>query len=183
MSCARNPDLLIDDVWRIFEVEGGGENSLAAHDKYCPDSVSWRAALVELSNDGALSRERLLDTSLDALQRGFAQFRAQWYSALHEALRPTDDERRGAGEHLPLAHREPRRAYRLDGAEGASAGRADDSPRRGRSRGADRAGDAGSEQGFRHPGARTLGTRGRLRARSPAPSRKPRRRSTRSWER
>ena len=88
-----NPDLLIDDVWRIFEVEGGGENSLAAHDKYCPESGSWRAALVELSNEGALSRERLLDASLDALQRGFGQFRAQWYSAFHEALKPTDDER------------------------------------------------------------------------------------------
>lgn len=88
-----NPDLLIDDVWRIFEVEGGGENSLAAHDKYCAESGSWRAALVELSNEGALSRERLLDASLDALQRGFGQFRAQWYSAFHEALKPTDDER------------------------------------------------------------------------------------------
>ena len=88
-----NPDLLIDDVWRIFEVEGGGENSLAAHDKYCPESRSWRAALVELSDDGTLDRQRLLDASLDALLRGFAQFRAQWYSAFHEALTPTNDER------------------------------------------------------------------------------------------
>ena len=89
----------------------------------------------------------------------------------------------GEGEHLPLAHREPNRAHRLDGAEGPSAGRAGDSPRRGRGRRADRTGGAGSEQGFGHAGARTLGTRRRVRARSPAPSRKPRRRSTRSWER
>ncbi len=88
-----NPDLLVEDVWRIFEVEGGGENSLAAHDKYCHETMSWQRALIELSNDGSLDRGRLLDASLDALQRGFAQFRAQWFSALHEALAPTPAER------------------------------------------------------------------------------------------
>ena len=89
----RNPDLLVDDVWRLFEVEGGGENSLAAYDKYSREENTWRAALVELGEDGSLDRERLLDASLDALQRGFAQFRAQWFSAFHEALRPTPAER------------------------------------------------------------------------------------------
>ncbi len=88
-----NPDLLIDDVWRIFEVEGGGENSLAAHDKYTHVDRAWQTALVALAADGAVDRDRLLDASLDALQRGFAPFRAQWFSAFHEALRPTPDER------------------------------------------------------------------------------------------
>ena len=88
-----NPDLLVDDVWRVFEVEGGGENSLAAHDKYSREENGWRAALVELGSDGSLDRDRLLDASLDALQRGFAQFRAHWFSAFHEALRPTLAER------------------------------------------------------------------------------------------
>ena len=30
----------------------------------------------------------MLDASLDALNRGFSQFRAGWYSRLHEALKP-----------------------------------------------------------------------------------------------
>ncbi len=100
----RNPDLLVEDVWRIFEVEGGGENSLAAYDKYSSEENRWRAALVELGNDGSLDRERLLDASLDALQRGFAQFRAQWFSAFHEAMRPTPAERTArASTYLSLA--------------------------------------------------------------------------------
>lgn len=88
-----NPDLLGDDLWRIFEVEGGGENSLAAHDKYTSAEHGWQVALVALAADGTLDRDRLLDASLDALQRGFAPFRAQWFSAFHEALAPTPDER------------------------------------------------------------------------------------------
>lgn len=88
-----NPYLLTDDIWRLFEVEGGGENSLASHDKYGREEMGWRAALVALGAAGTLDRQRLLDASLDALQRGFAQFRAQWFSALHEALAPTPAER------------------------------------------------------------------------------------------
>ena len=100
----RNPDLLVDDVWRVFEVEGGGENSLAAYDKYSSEENRWRAALVELSNDGSLDRERLLDASLDVLQRGFAPFRAQWFSAFDEAMRPTPAERTArASTYLSLA--------------------------------------------------------------------------------
>ncbi len=88
-----NPELQ-DDVWRIFEVEGAGENSLAAHDKYrARNTRSWSHALVALAADGTLDRDRLLDASLDAQQRGFAHFRAQWFSAFHEALNPTLDER------------------------------------------------------------------------------------------
>ncbi len=117
----RNPDLLVEDVWRIFEVEGGGENSLAAYDKYSSEENRWRAALVELGNDGSLDRERLLDASLDALQRGFAQFRAQWFSAFHEAHATDPGRARGAGVDLPLARREPDRTDCLDGAQGARA--------------------------------------------------------------
>ncbi|NLX96414.1 MAG: hypothetical protein GXY83_09580 [Rhodopirellula sp.] len=88
------PDLL-EDVWRLFELEGGGEFSLAAHDKYAKrPEHRWDWALVELSKQGKLPRQRLLDASLDALDRGFAQFRAGWFSAFHELLEPTIEERR-----------------------------------------------------------------------------------------
>lgn len=88
------PDLL-DDVWRLFEIEGRGEYSLAAHDKYSHQpGQRWDQSLVELSEQKILDRDRLLDASLDALDRGFAQFRAGWFSAFHELLQPTAEERR-----------------------------------------------------------------------------------------
>jgi hypothetical protein len=85
--------LLEDEVWRLFEVEGGGETSLAAHDKYSAERNSWSWALIQLSGEGLMSRDRLLDASLDALHRDFASFRAGWFSRFHEALQPTKEER------------------------------------------------------------------------------------------
>jgi len=87
------PDLL-EDIWRLFELEGDGEYSLAAHDKFSgPMEQRWDGSLVELSRRGRLPRERLLDASLAALDRGFAQFRVAWFSSFHELLEPTADER------------------------------------------------------------------------------------------
>jgi hypothetical protein len=88
-----DPGLLQDEVWRLFEVEGAGETSLAAHDKYTPEANSWSRALATLSGEGQLSRDRLLDASLAALGRDFAAFRAGWFSQFHELLAPTRDER------------------------------------------------------------------------------------------
>lgn len=88
-----DPELLEEAVWRIFEFEGNREASLALCDKYGGADASWTTALVRLSGDERLSRERLLDASLDALARDFAQFRAGWFSRFHEALSPTLDER------------------------------------------------------------------------------------------
>jgi Family of unknown function (DUF6493) len=88
-----DPGLLEDEVWGLFEAEGGGDTSLAAHDKYSPEQGSWTSALLRLSAAGRISRNRLLDASLDALRRDFAPFRAGWFSRFHEALRPTDEER------------------------------------------------------------------------------------------
>lgn len=85
------PDLY-PDIWRFFEVEGYGEFSLAAFDKYNPTEQTWATALRELSERGLLDRGRLLDASLDALARDFAQFRASWYSRFYEAMKPTLEE-------------------------------------------------------------------------------------------
>ncbi|MBI3924059.1 MAG: hypothetical protein HY319_00825 [Armatimonadetes bacterium] len=84
---------LLGEVWKLFEVEGSGEHSLAAFDKYHHADSSWSHALVELSRDGTFSRDRLLDASLEALGRDFEQFRAGWFSRFHEALEPTAEER------------------------------------------------------------------------------------------
>lgn len=89
-----DPGLLEHEVWRLFEVEGAGETSLAAHDKYTPEASGWSRALVTLSGEGRISRARLLDASLAALARDFAPFRAGWFAQFHELLAPTRDERR-----------------------------------------------------------------------------------------
>lgn len=88
-----DPELLEDEVWRLFRVEGAGENSLAARDKYSSGERTWSHALQTLSREGQLCRQRLLDESLGALERDFAQFRVGWYAQFHEALSPTLGER------------------------------------------------------------------------------------------
>ncbi|MEM8821534.1 MAG: DUF6493 family protein, partial [Pseudomonadota bacterium] len=86
------PDFASRDIWRFFEVEGGGELSLAAHDKYTPTDGQWMTTILAMARVGKLDRQRLLDASLDALERDFGQFRVGWYARLHTALEPTQDE-------------------------------------------------------------------------------------------
>lgn len=85
-------ELLDEQVWRLFEVEGDRDASLASNDQYS-GIRSWSETLIRLSQEGRLSRDRLLDASLDALARDFAQYRAGWFSRFHEALQPTLEER------------------------------------------------------------------------------------------
>lgn len=85
-------DLLKEDVWRLFEVEGTTDVGLTTHDKWKGDGA-WAVGLLTLSKRGEISRARLLDASLAALARDFAQLRAGWFSRFHEALKPTPNER------------------------------------------------------------------------------------------
>src|SRR5262249_53755839 len=79
------PDLLSDEVWGLFELEGGGEQSLANWDRFsrCPN---WHDALTSLANAGRLPRERLLSCALDPLERDFNHYRARWFATFHDAL-------------------------------------------------------------------------------------------------
>lgn len=92
----REPEVLEYEIWRIFEVEGDQRASLALVDKY--SAGGWAKGLVELAEKGHVPRARLLDASLDALERGFSPFRASWFSTFHEMLRPdaTEMEARAA---------------------------------------------------------------------------------------
>jgi len=89
----RDPSILKEDIWLLFEVEGSGEISLAAMDKFSRPGHLWSDVLYCLQEDGSLSRDRLLKASLEALNRGFIQFRAGWFSRFHEVLKPTESER------------------------------------------------------------------------------------------
>ncbi len=90
---AEQPELLEEELWDIFRYEGVSDISLAAVDKYTSSERRWSVVLAELAAQGKISRERLLDSSLDALERDFLEFRAGWFSRFHESLAPTPEER------------------------------------------------------------------------------------------
>ena len=95
-----DPELLEEPFWRLFEVEGGGEVSLANYEKFGGSGGSgWADAMRELAARGALDRGRLLDASLEALNRDFSQYRAGWFSRFHEFMEPTADERAARVDH------------------------------------------------------------------------------------
>lgn len=91
-SLRADPELVDKVVWRMFEVEGGGEVSLANVDKYSADDVGWQATFIELTSDGTLPRERVLTSALGALNRDFSAYRAGWYSRFYDALAPSVEE-------------------------------------------------------------------------------------------
>jgi len=82
-----DPALLEHEVWELFRRQGIREASLAQ------DFGGWSDALVALSAEGRISRERLLDASLEALELPFKPYHTTWYRNFHEALKPTIDER------------------------------------------------------------------------------------------
>ena len=89
----RDAELVEHILWRVFEVEGGGEVSLTNVDKYsAADEATWRHTFLELVGDGTLPRARVLRCCLEALARDFSAYRAGWYSGLYLALRPTPAE-------------------------------------------------------------------------------------------
>ncbi|MEU8633191.1 DUF6493 family protein [Amycolatopsis sp. NPDC048633] len=86
----------LNELWELLALEGDGEASFAAFDKYVAEQDQWRTALLELVRSGEVDRARLLTSTLEVLAGDFAAFRAQWYAALHEALVPTTRERAAA---------------------------------------------------------------------------------------
>lgn len=90
-----DPELFEYEAWRMFEVEGGGESSLAARDKYTSREKSWTEAFLRHMRAGNLDRGRLIDATLDALARDFAPFRAGWFSRFHGELAVSAVEKAG----------------------------------------------------------------------------------------
>ncbi|WP_116074286.1 DUF6493 family protein [Asanoa ferruginea] len=87
----RDPELR-DLVWRVFEVEGGGEVSLANVDKFSAPDASWTQTFLTLVADGTLPRDRVLRSCLQALGRDFSAYRAGWFSGTYRGLEPTAAE-------------------------------------------------------------------------------------------
>jgi hypothetical protein len=87
-----DPELRQRVVWRMFEVEGGGEVSLTNVDKFIGTETSWGDTFQALVADGTLPRDRVLRECLTALSRDFSAYRASWYSTLYTALSPAPAE-------------------------------------------------------------------------------------------
>jgi Family of unknown function (DUF6493) len=106
-----DPGLLDDEIWRIFECEPQAGNIQVLSTYYSDENGRniWAHALVELAREGKIPRARLLDATLDGLERDFHDQRARWFAALHESTGPTTAERAGfAGRYLSLlASRNP----------------------------------------------------------------------------
>ena len=86
-----SPRLLNHDIWKLFEYEGNGEDSLANVDRFSRGEC-WSDVLLELADEGKLARQRLLDCSLEALERDFNHYRARWFHDFYDQLNPTESE-------------------------------------------------------------------------------------------
>ncbi len=106
-----DPGLLEDEIWRIFECEPQAGNIQILSTYYSGENHrnNWEHALKELAREGKIPRARLLDATLDGLDRDFHEQRARWFAALHELLEPTSSERAGFASRylILLASRNP----------------------------------------------------------------------------
>jgi len=98
-SPVKSPDVHLSDpvfrereLWRLFEMEGTNELSFKNVDRFSRGRP-WATALLAHAADGRIPRARLLDATLDALQRDFVQYRAGWFADLHRDLEPSVAER------------------------------------------------------------------------------------------
>jgi hypothetical protein len=87
----RDPELR-ELLWRVFEVEGGGEISLANVDKYSFAEATWAQTFRALVADGTLPRLRVLECCLRALGRDFSAYRAGWFAQVYRGFEPTAEE-------------------------------------------------------------------------------------------
>ena len=85
----RDPELVDRVLWRLFEVEGGGEVSLTNIDRF---GGCWQQTFLDLVSDGTIPRDRVMSRCLDTLGGDFSTYRAGWFSKLYLALDPTLDE-------------------------------------------------------------------------------------------
>jgi hypothetical protein len=88
-----DPELLDDEVWEVFDAELPlGLRGIFSTDPYVRAEERWDVALAELAAEGRMSRTRLLDACLSALERDDRDSRVRWFLSLHRKLEPTPAE-------------------------------------------------------------------------------------------
>ncbi|KRD43409.1 hypothetical protein ASE38_03925 [Cellulomonas sp. Root930] len=93
--------ILDDELWRLFVTERSGRVLARVDDSWSapgseaapsrPD-LTWQHAILELSREGRLERDRLLDATLGTFSRDWAAVDLTWFVRLHDALAPTSAE-------------------------------------------------------------------------------------------
>ncbi len=91
-----DPGLLAEEIWRLFTVPDAAK-ALAEFEAESGEWIegpvqTWSQALVQLSEQGYLDRDRLIDACLDAFTMDFAPNRVAWYAIMHRRLDPSLDE-------------------------------------------------------------------------------------------
>lgn len=89
-----DPDLLDDEIWRLFEIETDAFITYNGnHLSYFSSTYeSWPTALKTLADGGRIDRQRLLDASLQALTNGFSPYYLSGFCKFHLNLEPTAEE-------------------------------------------------------------------------------------------
>ena len=90
----KDPGLLEHEIWRIFETEPEPISTglLTPVEFIGTPDMLWEVALVELAEEGTISRERLLDATILGLSRDLHKNRARWFAIVHDRLKPTPAE-------------------------------------------------------------------------------------------
>ncbi len=83
-------------IWCMLAVEGNRDVSLTQRDSYKPgqkeNNPGWSCALIEASETGLISRDRLIDALLSSLMSDFPAYRVGWFSRLVTGLKLTAEE-------------------------------------------------------------------------------------------
>jgi hypothetical protein len=102
-----DPELLEDEVFRLFSVEGSATGLYWADGWVSPGRVwedgkwvnkpprpeaTWRATLARLARRGLIDFDRLLDESIAVFLRDLRPSHFGWYVGMHDELAPTLDE-------------------------------------------------------------------------------------------
>ncbi|MBL8823002.1 MAG: hypothetical protein JNJ77_10475 [Planctomycetia bacterium] len=91
-----DPELLTDEIWKIFELCPTRGTILDVSDITIGEShpdASWAVTLKTLAAEGHLDRRRLLEASLGSLTRNTEARNTAWFCKFHELLEPTVEER------------------------------------------------------------------------------------------
>ena len=83
-------------IWGMLAVEGNRDISLTQRDSYKPgqkdNTPGWSCALIEATETGLISRDRLIDALLSSLMSDFPAYRVGWFSRLVTGLKLTAEE-------------------------------------------------------------------------------------------
>lgn len=99
-----DPDLLEDEIWRLFTVPGvNGEMWWYSFWFRLPLGPQWAEGLSRVAALGKVDRGRLIGACLDAFGRDFPPKQVGWYASLHDQLAPSAEEKaEHAGRYLAV---------------------------------------------------------------------------------